>query len=90
MKITSREDFKKLREEAKQKVSARNAEGIKIIVGMGTCGIAAGAQNVMAAILEEVNKRNLQVIVDQTGLERWLEVRSPNLHLSIIQPVCLV
>jgi NADP-reducing hydrogenase subunit HndB len=67
MKITSREDFKKLREEAKQKVSARNAEGIKISVGMGTCGIAAGAQNVMAAILEEVNKRNLQVIVDQTG-----------------------
>jgi hypothetical protein len=32
MKITSREDFKKLREEAKQKVSARNAEGIKITV----------------------------------------------------------
>ncbi len=67
MKLTSREDLKKLREEAKGLVAARSAEGTKIIVGMGTCGIAAGAREVMAAILEELNKRNIQATVTQTG-----------------------
>ncbi len=40
----------------------------KIIVGMGTCGIAAGAREVMSAILQELNKRHLfDVQVQQTG-----------------------
>jgi len=34
---------------------------------MGTCGIAAGAREVMAALQEEIDKRNLNVIVDKTG-----------------------
>lgn len=35
---------------------------------MGTCGIAAGAREVMAAILQEIAKRNLEdVAVRQTG-----------------------
>ncbi len=68
MKLKSREDLKRLREEAKGLVSARGPEGMtKIIVGMGTCGIAAGAREVMAAILEELNKRNIQATVTQTG-----------------------
>lgn len=67
MKLTSREELKKYREEAKKQVSARTTENIRIIVGMGTCGIAAGARDVMTAILEEINKRNLQVTVTQTG-----------------------
>ncbi|MDH7577892.1 MAG: (2Fe-2S) ferredoxin domain-containing protein [Bacillota bacterium] len=65
--MKSREDLRRLREEAKGLVAARGAEGTKIIVGMGTCGIAAGAREVMAAILEELNKRNIQATVTQTG-----------------------
>ena len=47
----------------------RDAEdGIRIVVGMATCGIAAGARPVLAALVEEVGKRNLaNVSVAQTG-----------------------
>ncbi|MBE5768429.1 MAG: (2Fe-2S) ferredoxin domain-containing protein [Clostridiales bacterium] len=40
----------------------------RIVVGMATCGIAAGARPVMLAFIEEVNKRKLEgVTVSQTG-----------------------
>ena len=45
-----------------------DAQSIRIVVGMATCGIAAGARPVMKAFVEEVAKRNLQnVVVSQTG-----------------------
>ena len=63
----------------------RDAEdGIRIVVGMATCGIAAGARPVLAALVEEVGKRNLSnVSVAQTGcigmcrLEPIVEVYEP-------------
>ncbi len=43
-------------------------KAIRIVVGMATCGIAAGARPVLNAFVEEVAKRNLQhVVVSQTG-----------------------
>ena len=40
----------------------------RIVVGMATCGIAAGARPVMLAFMDEIKKRNLQnVTVSQTG-----------------------
>jgi NADP-reducing hydrogenase subunit HndB len=47
----------------------KSASGQKqIIVGMGTCGIAAGARDTMKAILEKIEKDNLSgIIVTQTG-----------------------
>lgn len=39
----------------------------RIIVGMGTCGIAAGAKEVLKAVLQEVENRQLDVLVSQTG-----------------------
>lgn len=40
----------------------------KIVVGMGTCGIAAGARAIVNAITEEIAKRNLEhVTIAQTG-----------------------
>ena len=62
------EDLKKLRERLQADAQIRHADGIKIIVGMGTCGIAAGAREVMSAVLDEVTKRQLNnVTVHQTG-----------------------
>ena len=59
-------------------------DGIRVVVGMATCGIAAGARPVMTALLEEVAKRGLQnVTVAQTGcigmcrLEPIVEVYVP-------------
>ncbi len=42
--------------------------GIRVVVGMATCGIAAGARPVMNAFMEEVAKRSLSnVTITQTG-----------------------
>lgn len=68
-KVKSLDDLKKLREEALEKRRVKNASGqIQIVVGMGTVGIAAGARETLKAILEFIEKANLNdVIVRQTG-----------------------
>ncbi len=67
-KVKSLDDLKKLRDKSRGLTSARQESSHKIIVGMGTCGIAAGARGVMNAILEELNRRDLsEVNVTQTG-----------------------
>ncbi|MGI5907957.1 MAG: (2Fe-2S) ferredoxin domain-containing protein [Christensenellales bacterium] len=62
----------------------KESEGTRIVVGMATCGIAAGARPVLLKIMEEVEKRNLSgVTVAQTGciglcqLEPIVEVYKP-------------
>ncbi len=59
-------------------------EGIRIVVGMATCGIAAGARPVLNAFMQEIDKRNVSnVVVTQTGcigmcrLEPIVEVYAP-------------
>ena len=43
-------------------------DGVRVVVGMATCGIAAGARPVLNAFLKEVEKRGLtNVTVTQTG-----------------------
>jgi (2Fe-2S) ferredoxin len=50
---------------------------VKVVVGMGTAGIAMGAREVMKTILDEVSKRNLSdVLVTQTG-EKGLSSMEP-------------
>lgn len=60
-----------IREKMKNKVSIREGSGntIRIVVGMATCGIAAGARPVLAAFVEGVNEAGLSesVTVTQTG-----------------------
>ncbi len=66
-KLKSVEDLKKIREEAQQTLKVRLETGTRIIVGMGTCGIAAGARDVMHAILEELEKRQIEAHVETVG-----------------------
>jgi len=62
------EDLKRLREQLQTDNRIRHSAGTQIIVGMGTCGIAAGAREVLAAILDEIANKNIQdVNVTQTG-----------------------
>ena len=62
------EDLKALREKLKADMKVRPNDGTKIIIGMGTCGIAAGAREVMSAVLNELAVRKLNdVQVQQTG-----------------------
>ena len=68
MAIKSLEDLRKIKETARQATNARHENGTQVIVGMGTCGIAAGARTIMTAILDEISKRGIQsVSVMQTG-----------------------
>jgi NADP-reducing hydrogenase subunit HndB len=67
--VKSLEDLKRLKEEALEKRKARAASGrAQVTVGMGTCGIAAGARETMKAILEVIEEEDLSdIIVTQTG-----------------------
>ncbi|SCG84559.1 hypothetical protein DW1_3009 [Proteiniborus sp. DW1] len=67
--MKSLEELKKIREEALEKIDLRNEESsTRIVVGMATCGISAGARPVLMALVEEVNKRKLKdVTITQTG-----------------------
>lgn len=62
-------ELEKIKADTLEKMGSReSSHKIKITIGMGTCGIAAGAREVMLAIMDEVAKRNLKdVIISQTG-----------------------
>ena len=63
-------ELQALREQMKGRVGIRHDgdSNIRVVVGMATCGIAAGARPVLAAFTDEVAKRGLtHVSVGQTG-----------------------
>jgi len=63
------QDLAKIREKTKSLMTIREGEGrARVTVHMGTCGIAAGARDIMDALLEEISKANIQdVIVTTSG-----------------------
>ena len=69
--MKSLEELLAIKEKAQAQLAARDADGndgIRVVVGMATCGIAAGARPVLKALVDEVAKRNVQhVSVTQTG-----------------------
>lgn len=63
-------DLAAIRDRMKDNIIIREGSGsIRIVVGMATCGIAAGARPVLSAFVESINKTGLQgkVTVTQTG-----------------------
>ena len=84
--MKSLEELKAIRERMQKQVGLREADddSIRVVVGMATCGIAAGARPVLEAFLQEIDKRELKnVTVTQTGcigvcrLEPIVEVYVP-------------
>lgn len=68
--MKSLEELKAIREKMKRQMDLRedNESNIRVVVGMATCGIAAGARPVMTAFLDEINRRGLtNITVSQTG-----------------------
>jgi len=61
------EELKKVRQEALKDILVRTQTGTRIIVGMGTCGIAAGAREVMQAIMKELEARKIEAHVETVG-----------------------
>ena len=63
-------ELKAIKDRMKDKVVLREGSGeIRVVVGMATCGIAAGARPILNAFVEEVNAGSLsdKVMVTQTG-----------------------
>ena len=63
-------ELQAIRDRAKAQLNMRqdNPDAIRVLVGMATCGIAAGARPVLNAFTEEIAKRGLtNVTVTQTG-----------------------
>jgi NADP-reducing hydrogenase subunit HndB len=63
------QDLAKIREKTKSMMAIRESEGrARVTVHMGTCGIAAGARDIMDALLREIEKAQIQdVIVTTSG-----------------------
>ena len=86
------EDLRKMREEKKKVLERRDVSenDIVVIIGMGTCGIAAGAKKTLESFLDEVDKQKLgQITVKQTGcmglcyVEPTIEVKVPGMPDTI-------
>ncbi len=64
-------ELRALRDSKKSDLKRREVEGkeIQVIVGMGTCGIAAGAKGTLDAFVNALDENKIadQVIVRQTG-----------------------
>ena len=86
------DDLRKLRASQQQTLALRESEGkdVQIVIGMGTCGIAAGAKETFGAIVDAVAARGLaNVMVRQTGCmglchsEPTVEVIAPGMPAII-------
>lgn len=68
--MKSLQELAAIRDRMKQTVNTREAahDTTRVVVGMATCGIAAGARPVLNAFTEEIARRELSgVLVTQTG-----------------------
>ena len=86
------DDLRKLRDTKRKEINQRDTttKEIHIVVGMGTCGIAAGAKETLNALVDAVTARNLgNVLVRQTGCmglchsEPTVEVAVPGMPATI-------
>jgi NADP-reducing hydrogenase subunit HndB len=66
-RITSLQDLHKLRAELRREVAQRYDVGTTLVVGMGTCGIAAGARETLRALSDELARRGIEAHLTITG-----------------------
>lgn len=70
MKALSIKELTEIRDRMKNQVTVREGGNrFRVVVGMATCGIAAGARPVLASFVDNVEKSGLsgEVVVSQTG-----------------------
>lgn len=79
------EDLKKIKERAKKETALREGQATaKITVHMGTCGIAAGAREVMDALLEEMAETDRDDIRVVTSGCMGMCSSEPNVTVELI------
>ena len=69
--MKSMAELEAIRKKTLERINLRRedeSDNVRVVVGMATCGIAAGARPVMLKFMEEINKREMSnVTVSQTG-----------------------
>jgi NADP-reducing hydrogenase subunit HndB len=65
--VKSLDELKQLRQQLQKDIKARTESKTTITVGMGTCGIAAGAREVMQAVLDQLASRGVDAHVTTVG-----------------------
>lgn len=82
--MKSSKDLERIREETLAEIRLRSSSGSpKVVVGMGTCGLAAGARDTMLAIIDELRKRQkTDVNITETGCI-GLCVKEPIIEVEI-------
>jgi NADP-reducing hydrogenase subunit HndB len=78
------EDLEKIAQKMKRVLNLREGAGrAKVLVHMGTCGIAAGARAVMTALLEEVEKRKIEDVIVNISSCAGLCSREPMMTVEL-------
>ncbi len=65
-KIKSLDDLRKIKESCGDLTSTRSTGNKTVVIGMGTCGIAAGAREIMDEVLRELERRSIHDVSVQT------------------------
>jgi NADP-reducing hydrogenase subunit HndB len=79
------EDLEKITDSVRRKMSVREGAGkVKITVHMGTCGIAAGARNIMDTFLEEIEKYDAKDVIITTSGCAGLCSREPMATIEVV------
>ncbi len=78
------DELKKIREDAKRTLTLRSGQArAKVTVHMGTCGISAGAREIMGALLKEIEDRKVTDIIVTTSGCAGLCSREPMATVEI-------
>jgi NADP-reducing hydrogenase subunit HndB len=78
------EDLDKIAQKMQRVINLREGAGrARVIVHMGTCGIAAGARPVMTALIEEVEKRDLKDVIVTISSCAGLCSREPMMTIEL-------
>jgi len=79
------DDLKKIKEKQQATFALRQGgHRAKITVHMGTCGIAAGARNVMTALMDEIASANVEDVIVTTSGCAGLCAREPMMTVEVI------
>lgn len=79
------EDLARIREESRKATMLREGAGrVRVVVHMGTCGIAAGGRKIMESVLREVEERGLKDVIVTTSGCAGLCSREPMATVEVV------
>ncbi|MCA1917799.1 MAG: (2Fe-2S) ferredoxin domain-containing protein [Flavobacterium piscis] len=79
------EDLEKISEDYKRKMTVREGGGrVKVTVHMGTCGIAAGAREIMSTFVKEIEEKNVKDVILTTSGCAGLCSKEPMITVEVL------